>query len=194
VINIGRAGHRAGTWERMSAARTLFAIGAFAATPACDGSIWLGASANTPFSADSSVQPVDAGEPDAVAIGADDASDAQDVARLLDAGECRSIADCPANSGAVCPSVCIDGTDPCVSACVAGRCAPRGCPDAGDGGDVAPSMCVGAGLCPAGQTFDSALCACTPTADAQSPCVQTGICPPGDTFDHALCFCVPEHD
>jgi hypothetical protein len=44
---------------------------------------------------------------------------------------CKTASDCPPTGGAACASVCSDGTNPCLNACVGGHCVERGCPDAG---------------------------------------------------------------
>jgi hypothetical protein len=44
---------------------------------------------------------------------------------------CSSNADCPINVAAYCAHVCSDRSNPCINACVNGRCQPRGCPDGG---------------------------------------------------------------
>jgi hypothetical protein len=52
---------------------------------------------------------------------------------------CNQVSDCPPNTAASCASVCSDGSNPCVTACVGHQCVERGCPDAGTtdaGGDA----------------------------------------------------------
>jgi hypothetical protein len=84
-----------------------------------------------------------------VARGCPDAS-------LLDGQTwCNVTSDCPPNPGASCASVCSDGSNPCVTACVAHQCVARGCPDAsatdaagdatdtGDAKDAADAVCTG---------------------------------------------------
>jgi hypothetical protein len=72
--------------------------------------------------------------------------DAQDDAAPGPAGgrtPCVGASDCPVNTGASCASVFADGSNPCVNACVAGRCVARGCPDGGAeaGADGQASPC-----------------------------------------------------
>lgn len=73
--------------------------------------------------------------------------------------QCVHTSDCPVNTGASCASVCADGSNPCVNACIAGRCAARGCPDGGaeaavdaqssacDALDASKPQCVHGGPC-----------------------------------------------
>jgi hypothetical protein len=54
-----------------------------------------------------------------------------------DGGACVTVTDCAPNPGAACKSVCSDGSNPCVNACVNNQCVARGCPG-DDGGASSP--------------------------------------------------------
>jgi hypothetical protein len=88
-----------------------------------------------------------------------------DAAVLDGQAWCNQVSDCPPNTVASCASVCSDGSNPCVNACVAHQCVARGCLDAGladgggDAGDAGPAADAG----DAGDASDASDAGCAGT-------------------------------
>jgi hypothetical protein len=93
---------------------------------------------------------------------------------------CNQVSDCPPNPGASCASVCSDGSNPCVVACVAHQCVERGCSDGGasdveveagdasEAGDAADGGCTG--TAPNCFGSDTQLC-CPPDPSGPASCI-----------------------
>ena len=96
-------------------------------------------------------------------------------------GACQSSADCPVNGDGKCATVCGDGSNPCLNACIEGHCAPRGCGDAGLVGLA--DLAAPTDLPPAS---DAAHPSDLSASDGAIGCKTTADCPPNPGADCAM--------
>jgi hypothetical protein len=106
--------------------------------------------------------------------GASSSSDLQAIGEL--GGACSRAADCPVNPAASCAAICPDGSNPCVSACVDGKCEPRGCP-----WPLAGAACESGVGCPPNPAA-TCVAICAPTNPCLPRCIDNVCmaqgCPP----------------
>lgn len=122
-------------------------------------------------------------------------------------GACNIILDCPGAADAACPTVCQDGSNPCLYSCVDHACVQHGCPgdvvDASlgdtvvaetDQSDVAPTEVSTVGgtttcdpACPGGSTCVKL----QPNDEGMPPPNEAGVCPTGFHLVGAACIANP---